>query len=492
MKALKKTFSVILCLCMIMSVMAAGLNAFAQEEATAALDGAVSEAAALAVSDPTDEKPDVDAMERTKVKYPIGASKKAVNRSIGRVEDILFTILKVPEGGVPKVLNEKVYTNETVALVAKKLFPLVGGLSSLVAKGPKDLAAKLDKETCAGAIAALNAAAATLGADGKPVGKLDAWQYLTVVDGDFGFANGDKEGFLDAVASLFRPLSLLTTVVSFENTTSLFYGPQLGIYEDLIPIFEALGIKDFMTSDEYTAYVKKGANTNEKMDRRIRGIITPIFTLVDAVASAESPVDEVLKLLPNLASAIDTGLIDTQIHSMLGKISLGIGNSVKVDLTTGGVYDILAPKLKDIELQAAKVDENGEETAPAVTLTINLDKEKFAAAIKDIAACGVFTAKESAAKTRNWFVGIEGDSADAFVVLFRYLHSELTEENNAVAIKTAVAALDMNASQKIVVNFLVSSVLSSSADGALRTIVALLPLAKTGVKIAARFGAFDK
>ena len=95
-------------------------------------------------------------------------------------------------------------------------------------------------------------------------------------------------------------------------------------------------------------------------------------------------------------------------------------------------------------------------------------------------------------ETRNWFVGIEGDSADAFVVLFRYLHSELTEENNAVAIKTAVAALDMNASQKIVVNFLVSSVLSSSADGALRTIVALLPLAKTGVKIAARFGAFDK
>ena len=64
MKTFKKALSVILCLCMIMSVMAAGLNAFAQEEATAALDGAVSEAAALAVSDPTDEKPDVDAMGR--------------------------------------------------------------------------------------------------------------------------------------------------------------------------------------------------------------------------------------------------------------------------------------------------------------------------------------------------------------------------------------------------------------------------------------------
>ena len=105
-----------------------------------------------------------------------------------------------------------------------------------------------DKETCAGAIAALNAAAATLGEDGKPVDKLKAWQYLTVVDGDFGFANGDKEGFLDAVASLFRPLSILTTVVSFENTTSLFWSAA-GHIPDLIPIFEALGIKDFMTSD---------------------------------------------------------------------------------------------------------------------------------------------------------------------------------------------------------------------------------------------------
>ena len=70
MKTFKKALSVILCLCMIMSVMAAGLNAFAQEEATAALDGAVSEAAALAVSDPTDEKPDVDAMERTRLSIP--------------------------------------------------------------------------------------------------------------------------------------------------------------------------------------------------------------------------------------------------------------------------------------------------------------------------------------------------------------------------------------------------------------------------------------
>lgn len=70
MKALKKTFSVILCLCIIMSVMAAGLNAFAQEEATAALDGAVSEAAALAVSDPRTKNPTLTLWNAPRLSIP--------------------------------------------------------------------------------------------------------------------------------------------------------------------------------------------------------------------------------------------------------------------------------------------------------------------------------------------------------------------------------------------------------------------------------------
>lgn len=75
-----------------------------------------------------------------------------------------------------------------------------------------------------------------------------------------------------------------------------------------------------------------------------------------------------MKLLPKVAYAVDTGLLDTQIHKLIGKLGMGLGNSINVDLTTEGLYNILAPKLKDVELQAAKTDENGEETAPAVTL----------------------------------------------------------------------------------------------------------------------------
>ena len=84
------------------------------------------------------------------------------------------------------------------------------------------------------------------------------------------------------------------------------------------------------------------------------------------------------------------------------------------------------------------------------------------------------------------------NAADAFVVLFGYLHSELTSESNAAAIKTAVKALDMNFAQRIAVSFIVSIALSSSADGALRTLVLMIPIVKVGVKIASWFGAFKK
>ena len=224
----------------------------------------------------------------------------------------------------------------------------------------------------------------------------------------------------------------------------------------------------------------------------IRRILVPVFNLIDTIASAESPLTEVVKLLPKVAYAVDSGLLNTQIQNLIDKLGMGLGSSINVDLTTEGLYEMLAPKLKDIELQAAKTDENGEETAPAVTLSISLDKDKFASAIKDLSGCGVYTANESIARGKNWFVGIDGDAADAFVVLFGYLHSELTSESNAAAIKTAVKALDMNFAQRIAVNFLVSIVLSSSADGALRTLVFMIPIVKVGVKIASWFGAFKK
>lgn len=160
-------------------------------------------------------------------------------------------------------------------------------------------------------------------------------------------------------------------VITLENTCNTSDGNYIyGGYEELVPILEVLGADGIMSSVEYTEYVNAGANSDEKMDRRIRGILVPVFNLIDTIASAESPLTEVVKLLPKVAYAVDSGILNTQIQRLIGKLGMGLGSSINVDLTTEGLYNILAPKLKDIKLQAAKTDENGEETAPAVTLSI--------------------------------------------------------------------------------------------------------------------------
>lgn len=444
--------------------------------------------ASIAPDEPTGERPNVEIMESTKVKYPTAVSKKTVDKTIDNVQALLYQLLDVPSGGLAQLMDEGVYTNYTVALLAKKLFPLVGGLSALVAVGPDRLASKLDKETCAGAIEALNAAANTLDENGEKVKALDAWQYLTVKDGDFGFKDGDKEGFLDAAASLFRPLSLVTLVLTFENKIDTAKGTYAyGAYEELVPIFEALGITDFMSSDEYTKYVNEVTSSDEEMDRRIRPILAPIFELLDSVAKSEKPLNSLMKLLPKVAYAVDSGLVDTQVHAIIGKLGMGLGSSINVDLTTSGIYDIVAPIIEKIEIKAAETDEQGNEAIPAVLLGVKLDKEKFAKAIHDLAGCGKYTANASVARGKNWFVSIEGNAEDSFLVFFRYLHSELSSKENKTALNNAIANMGLNFAQRTGYKLVISMITSSSADGAFRLVSNALPIVSFFIKLSKLF-----
>ncbi len=444
--------------------------------------------ASIAPDEPTGERPNVERMETTKVKYPAAVSKKKVDKTIDGVQALLYQLLDVPSGGLAQLMDEGVYTNYTVALLAKKLFPLVGGLSSLVAVGPDRLAAKLDKETCAGAIEALNAAANTLDENGNKVNALDAWQYVTVKDGDFGFNDGDKEGFLDAAASLFRPLSLITIVLTFENKIDTANGTYTyGAYEELVPIFEVLGITDFMSSDEYTKYVNAVTSSDEKMDRRIRPILAPIFDLLDSVAKSEKPLNSLMELLPKVAYAVDSGLVDTQVHAIIGNLGMGLGSGINVDLTTAGIYDIAAPIIEKIEIKAAETDEQGNETVPAVLLGMKLDKEKFAKVIHDLAGCGKYTANASVARGKNWFVSIDGNAEDSFLVLFRYLHSELSAKENKAALNKAINNMDLNFAQKTGYKLVVSMITSSTADGAFRLVSNVLPIVNFFMKLSKLF-----
>lgn len=396
---------------------------------------------------PSFETPDLSIFKKTTVTYPTGVSRAQVAKALPRMETFLTgTVLPMlgVKNGLPSEINNKLYTNATVADICKFLYPTLANVSSWISAKPSGLASKLTEEKFKGAVTALKAA----GSD---------WNALTLSNGDMGFQDGDKEGFLNAVAALFRPLSIITLALKIENTIDPSKGTYTyGAYEDLVPLFEALDLKGYLSSHEYTLYVNevKEKNSDMVMDARVRPILVPIFNLIDQFA--QNPLDTLVTVLPKLGFALKTDLLSKQIAALLGKISL-ISVSPP-DLSAGALFDMLAPKLQNLDL-------NG------TSISITLNKDNFLKFVDEIGGCGNAVQKNSKIRGKAYSLGVDPDKSDAFLVLFRWLYGELTSAQNSKAIQTAVDASTLSSMQKPVVKGALSTVSKISPDTALLALI---------------------
>lgn len=423
---------------------------------------------------PSLEKPDLSIYTETVVDYPDGTSHRQVTQAIPEIQDALteqlLPLLGV-EGGLPSVISSNIYTNDFIVEICKLLYPLLGGLTNLLEVTPTDLASKLTEPKFADAVKALNAA--QVAGDyyaGKNGTEPDYWSQLKVKNGYFGFYDGDREGFLDAAAALFRPISLLTMALTFENSISTTNGTYTyNAYEDLVPIFEILDLEGYMSSHDYTMYVKEISekDKNMAMDARIRPILVPIVNLVDRFAKA--PLDTLLNVLPKLGWALKSNLINDQITTLISKIKLV--SITPPDLSAEGLYNLLAG---DEGVFKIALDDNN---------SITIDKAKFLKFIDDIAGCGTAVVKNSVARGQAYRFGIESDKADAFVVLFRWLYNEITGSNNMNAIKGAISGSDLNGAAKTLIKSVLDAVVEMPADTAISTVVNMFASATVEVSM---------
>ncbi len=492
-----------------------GLRANIPEEITAKYKAIL---ASIAPDRPSLDEPDLAVFKKTVVTYPEKATKEQVATALPRLQnllcDVLLPILGV-DGGLTGMVNNGLYTNATVTELCKFLFPTLVGLinmdgfpsiaASFVKVAPEKLAKALnepeDAGKFAGAINALNAAQAAgqvaydqyLAAGGE---KDDVKLYtlywtenFTVENGAWGFRDGDKEGFTNAVSAVFRAVSIITMLLTFENSISTTNGTYTyNAYEDLVPIFEVLDLRDYMSSHEYTLYVKEVSAQNSKlaMDARIRPILVPIFNLIDDFAAA--PLDTLLDVLPKLAYALDSGLLNTQVGTLISKLGFGLGDSLKLDLTTEGIFDMVAPMLKDIVVREAGVNEETGEKITEVKISINLDKAKFLQMMKDMSGCGDAVIKNSKARGQAYRLGIDSDKPDAFVVLFRWLYGEITTKDNMRAIKTVIDSTDLNSVVKLLIKTVLNRVAETPTDDALVALVNLAAPKAPEIKLPGEIG----
>ncbi|MGN1418160.1 MAG: hypothetical protein ACI4W6_02410 [Acutalibacteraceae bacterium] len=347
---------------------------------------------------------------------------------------------KLPQGGLNELVGQKLYTNSMVGSIAKLLLPLLGEVHSGLGASPALLAKKLTEEKFSGAVEVLYSVCEK-NSYGGYVNNMEDWNKEMVFDsGDWGFEDGDREGFLDAVAAIFRGPSLLFLAITFENTESdgnIVYNA----YENLIPIFEVLDLRGVISSAEYTANVKAAEANGLDNDARIRQILVPIANLIDDFAAA--PEETLFNLLPKIAYLIDSGLLDTQLH----KITNGIKFATipEYSMTTQSIFDMVAPKLENI-------------TVGETTVCIKLSQERFSGFVSDLAGCGTAVKKDSVSATNLLRLGIEPKYGKTVAVIFNYIANELSDEENAAAVEALINSLSLDsfgkAAVKLLLNFL--------------------------------------
>lgn len=337
--------------------------------------------ASIGPDEPSEVNPDLNMYPSTEVSYK-GLSEKNAATLANATTELVLKATGV--SNTEELVNTKILTNNMVVTLAGMLYPLLDKeTNGLISATPASLAKKLDEEKFAGAVIALNAAS-------------EDWNSVTVKSGDFGFEDGDAEGFLDAVSAMLRGASLIHIAIKLENTKNTAQGTYTyGAYEELIEVFEILDLNKVMSSDEYTNYVN---SAKEKDDAKFRAILAPIVDLI--VAFGNDPVNTICDVLPKLAYAIDSGIVDNRINNLISKISLV--SIPPVDLTTVGIYNIL-----NKELLTAN--------------NISLSEEEFCSLIKEIAGCGTAVTKESVQRGQKYRMGIESDRAKTIVVLMSWI-----------------------------------------------------------------------
>ncbi len=143
---------------------------------------------------------------------------------------------------------------------------------------------------------------------------LDISSWDEVKEGyNWGFTDGDKDGFAAALTKAFKPFApVLAAVFAGEDFDILgtakingYYGYQNGI----IPMLEAFGCNpdDILSADEYVAAVKADE------DAALSAILKPVLNLVEAIYN--DPVNKLLEILPNALYFINSDGLQVSVEN---------------------------------------------------------------------------------------------------------------------------------------------------------------------------------
>ena len=252
-------------------------------------------------------------------------------------------------------------------------------------------------------------------------------------DYSWGFEDGDRDGFVNALITVLKPLEpLYGFLLAGENLTLFkdvnnadlvtFYGNE-GYDNAVIPLLEALGCKT-MTKNEF-----KSVNKSDML----KTILDSVFDRLDEIAA--DPIYGILDVLPGLFYYITSGAVSTSIRNLLHPLYVILDTirpvyNVDVDSLLNSI-DIISEY--DITFDIDKIDL--EWVVGVLEKVTGLNLNRLQVIIEDI--CSVIATDYASTSS---FVGTgkkgaytEGvfDRADMITVIVSYLLEMLSYDGNA-------------------------------------------------------------
>lgn len=326
------------------------------------------------VKNPTDFADEIAAFQPTAFVRPTNSKVAWTEGGIQNFVDMLESLL----GGfvnIEDILSDSLYQASVVGAIMDLYATLahdksevdvgIGGMTFELGEiigwvvTPSSLAKQLEEAKFAGAVAKINAIEVT---DEDTEAGLDEYDKLAAIEftaEDFGFTAGDKDGFIDAILAVLRPITVLLDpdasikamgmisvnvgIKMFDYTIGSDGSYTPGVYEKLLPLLEQLGLNDLPTAAEYKENyydVKEASGANIAADEFLRPILDSLFTnIVDPLAKA--PVNTLVDVLPRLAYVVDGDRLNTIVKDALTQLGLLSGLAGSLDLSTEAINNMI-------------------------------------------------------------------------------------------------------------------------------------------------------
>lgn len=356
----------------------------------------------------------------------------------------------------PFVANS-LYTNDIVSKLAKFVYTSIENLDIGIDLNTFLALADIDISTngVASSISDYSSASREIKNHAK-------WKDVNFDKINWGFRDGDRKGFVNALAAVLRPLyPALRAVLSGEDLVvlgSISIKGGNGYNTAVIPVLEALGVdeKSLVSPAKYA----KDADS----DKVITNILNPLLDRAEQIL--ESPVASLAETLPNLAYFIHNGGIKASAENLIAPVTNILKEIDPIYSVNINLSSLENPNLADLAnsiLGTVKID-----GMPLGIKLSNIDLAKLSGIgrVVDYKSMRTYNGERMTAKR------VEADSTAVFISVLRYLVSNI--KTNLDSINALLARFNIPENVLGIINQVLDALVSSDIDDVIEMLMDLL------------------